>query len=90
MFDVTVNGKPYQELHVDGGAFAQAFLYPPSLLRQHQERMRKKQQIVPAVAYIIRNGRFDSEWAQTERRTMGHGIPCDLDSDHGQRVQRQS
>jgi hypothetical protein len=23
-----VDGKPYQEMHVDGGAFAQAFLYP--------------------------------------------------------------
>ena len=28
MFDVTLDGKPYQEMHVDGGAFAQAFLYP--------------------------------------------------------------
>ena len=71
MFDVTVNGKPYQELHVDGGAFAQVFLWPHSVLRQRQERMRNGQQIVPATAYIIRNGRLDSEWGQTERRTMG-------------------
>ena len=71
MFDVTVNGKPYQELHVDGGAFAQAFLWPHSVLRQRQERIRNGQQIVPATAYIIRNGRLDSEWGQTERRTMG-------------------
>ena len=28
MFDVTLDGKPYQEMHVDGGAVAQAFLYP--------------------------------------------------------------
>ena len=28
LFDVTLDGKPYQELHVDGGAFAQVFLYP--------------------------------------------------------------
>ena len=28
MFDVTLDGEAYQEMHVDGGAFAQAFLYP--------------------------------------------------------------
>ena len=29
MFDVTLDGERHQEMHVDGGAFAQAFLYPP-------------------------------------------------------------
>ena len=33
MFDVTLDGTAYQELHVDGGAFAQAFLYPSGLTR---------------------------------------------------------
>jgi predicted acylesterase/phospholipase RssA len=28
MFDVTLDGASYQEMHVDGGGFAQAFLYP--------------------------------------------------------------
>ncbi len=31
LFDVEVNGKHYQELHVDGGAIAQMFLYPPAI-----------------------------------------------------------
>jgi hypothetical protein len=31
MVTVEVDGKPYQEMHVDGGASAQVFLYPPSL-----------------------------------------------------------
>ena len=31
MIDVEIDGKPYQEMHVDGGAKAQVFLYPPSL-----------------------------------------------------------
>ena len=31
MIDVTANGKPYQEMHVDGGAMAQVFIYPPAL-----------------------------------------------------------
>jgi hypothetical protein len=33
MFDVTLDGKPYQEMHLDGGAFVQAFLYPAGLTR---------------------------------------------------------
>jgi predicted patatin/cPLA2 family phospholipase len=71
MFDVTVDGKPYQELHVDGGAFAQAFLYPPSATRQRQERLRRRKQVISATAYIIRNGRLDPDWETVERRTMG-------------------
>ena len=31
MIDVEVNGKKHQEMHVDGGASAQVFVYPPSL-----------------------------------------------------------
>ena len=70
MFDVTLDGKPYQEMHVDGGAFAQTFLYPVALTRQRRARMANGQPVVPAVAYVIRNGRLDPEWATTERRTM--------------------
>ena len=71
MFDVTLDGKPYQEMHVDGGAFAQAFLYPAGLTRQRRARMARGQLVVPATAYVIRNGRLDPEWATTERSTMG-------------------
>jgi hypothetical protein len=35
-FDVTVNGVAYQEMHVDGGAFAQAFLYPAAVTRERR------------------------------------------------------
>jgi len=71
MFDVTLDGTSYQEMHVDGGAFAQAFLYPAGLTRQRRVRMTNGQFVVPAVAYVIRNGRLDAEWASTERSTMG-------------------
>jgi len=70
MFDVTLDGKPYQEMHVDGGAFAQAFLYTAALTRQRRARMAGGQVVVPAVAYVIRNGRLDPEWATTERNTL--------------------
>jgi len=69
MIDVEVDGKPYQEMHVDGGAIAQVFLYPPTVRvaeqsrRHHFTRERR--------AYIIRNGRLDSEWNEVERTTLG-------------------
>jgi predicted acylesterase/phospholipase RssA len=71
MFDVTLDGVPYQEMHVDGGAFAQTFLYPAGLTRQRRLRMAGGKSVVPARAFVIRNGRLDPEWATTERRTLG-------------------
>jgi predicted acylesterase/phospholipase RssA len=70
MFDVALDGISYQEMHVDGGAFAQAFLYPAGLTRQRRARMTNGQVVVPAVAYVIRNGRLDPDWSSTERKTL--------------------
>lgn len=68
MIDVTVNGKRYQEMHVDGGATEQVFIYPP---RFHLKEIaaangydRKR------TLYIIRNDRLDAEWANVHRRTL--------------------
>jgi predicted acylesterase/phospholipase RssA len=71
LFDVTLDGVAYQEMHVDGGAFAQAFLYPAGVTRQRRARMAGGQRIIPATAFVIRNGRLDAEWADTQRSTMG-------------------
>src|SRR5262249_41698843 len=62
LIDVEVGGKKYQELHVDGGAIAQLFLYPPSLDISAIKRERH--------AYVIRNARLDPDYAQSERRTI--------------------
>ena len=63
MIDVAANGKVYQEMHVDGGASTQVFVYPPSLnVRSGVKRERR--------LYVIRNARLDPDWAQVERRTM--------------------
>jgi predicted acylesterase/phospholipase RssA len=68
MIDVEINGQPFQEMHVDGGASAQVFVYPPSLdikamgRKTGIERERR--------VYVIRNSRLDPEWAQVERSTM--------------------
>lgn len=68
LIDVEAGGKTYQEMHVDGGAIAQVFVYPPSL-------ELKKLSLAKGVSrerrlYIIRNARLDPDWAQVERRTM--------------------
>ncbi len=62
LIDVELDGKKHQEMHVDGGAMAQLFLYPPSLHVGNYPRGR--------TAYIIRNARLDPEWAETEPRTL--------------------
>lgn len=68
MIDVEVNGKPYQEMHVDGGAMAQVFLYPPrmfDLIRQQGVKVPSRERNV----YIIRNARLDPDWASVDRLT---------------------
>lgn len=71
MFEVTMDGKTYQEMHVDGGAFAQTFLYPPSITNARRQLMQEGKRVLSLTAYIIRNGRLDPEWAAVERRTLG-------------------
>jgi predicted acylesterase/phospholipase RssA len=68
LIDVEAGGKTYQEMHVDGGAIAQVFVYPSSL-------ELKKLSLAKGVSrerrlYVIRNARLDPDWAQVERRTM--------------------
>jgi predicted acylesterase/phospholipase RssA len=71
LFDVSLDGVAYQELHVDGGAFNQAFLYPVGVTRQRRARMAAGKSVPPARAFVIRNGRLDPQWADTRRSTLG-------------------
>ena len=68
LIDVEVNSQPYQEMHVDGGAMAQVFVYPPSLDLKAMERKSGNQRA--RRVYVIRNSRLDPDWAQVERRAM--------------------
>ena len=70
LFDVTLEGAPHQELHVDGGAMAQAFLYPTAVTAIRRERMARRLPVQPIRAWVIRNARLDANWAATSRRTM--------------------
>jgi len=62
--DVEIDGKKYQEMHVDGGAIAQLFLYPPSIDLSTSSVRRQR------AAYIIRNAKLDPDYAASERRTL--------------------
>ncbi len=69
MFDVEVDGQPYQEMHVDGGVMAQVFVYPTSLeLDEATEYFGFAP--VERRLYIIRNARLDPEWAAVDRQTI--------------------
>jgi hypothetical protein len=62
MFDVDYDGKHYQELHVDGGAVAQSFLYTPGVHLKQTGRKR--------VAYIIRNSRLLPTPEKVDKQTI--------------------
>src|SRR5262245_48345013 len=68
LIDVEADGQKYQEMHVDGGAMSQVFVYPigldfEALAREHNASRER-------TLYVIRNARLDPEWAQIERKTL--------------------
>jgi len=75
MIRVEVDGTPYEEMHVDGGASAQVFLYPPSMpgvAHSMGVEMTRAGRV-----YIIRNSTLGATWSRIERRTIsiaGHAI----------------
>jgi hypothetical protein len=63
LVDVEAGGQRFQEMHVDGGAIAQMFLYPPSIGLQVSSKTIARERH----AYLIRNSRLDPDWAAVER-----------------------
>jgi predicted acylesterase/phospholipase RssA len=66
MIDVDVQGKRFQEMHVDGGVMTQVFLFPPAFFqgltanRSDNERERH--------VYVIRNGqRWPRNFGQVDK-----------------------
>lgn len=68
-FDVEINGKKYQEMHVDGGAVSQILTAPTKLdfakIKQEVGVKRKSFD-----TYIIRNARLHPDWGETTRHTL--------------------
>ena len=68
MFEVEANGQRYEEMHVDGSAAAQVFVYWSGLqlkkaFVEHGAQRERK-------IYILCNARLDPEWGEVERRTL--------------------
>jgi hypothetical protein len=69
MIDVEIDGKRFQEMHVDGGVITQVFLYPRRILIELQ-RVTGRPYRRELHAYVIRNGKLEPEWSDTERHTL--------------------
>lgn len=68
MIDTKFKGETYQEMHVDGGAISQVFVYPPSInlkTLSREERGQRKRTL-----YVLMNARLDPEWFETERKAI--------------------
>jgi predicted acylesterase/phospholipase RssA len=67
MIDVKVDGRRYQEMHVDGGVMTQVFVAPPTLVQELNSPTgpyaRERH------VYVIRNGSVEPRWLSVERRT---------------------
>jgi predicted acylesterase/phospholipase RssA len=67
MFDVNVDGVAHQEMHVDGGAITQTFLYPATVpvgkLNAAAGRRAR-------TAYIVRNGHLREDWTEVEKSSI--------------------
>jgi predicted acylesterase/phospholipase RssA len=72
MLDVEVDGRRFQEMHVDGGVISQVFLYPAQLLQEFSA-ITGKPLAREIHTYVIRNGRLEPAWSNTRRRTLDIG-----------------
>jgi hypothetical protein len=71
MIDVNIDGQRFQEMHVDGGTVAQAFMYPSSFsLRRFANRTPRPGPRSGHSVHIIRNGRFARPEANIERQMV--------------------
>lgn len=69
MFDVSYQGRQYQEMHVDGGVSRQVFLYPASLF--HESGAYRFLEGRKREAYLIRNAVLsDDSFKTVERKTL--------------------
>lgn len=72
MIDVEVDGKQYQEMHVDGGVITQVFLYPPTTVMALSKASGVPMRLGRRF-YVIRNGTLEPQWSGTKRRTLSIG-----------------
>jgi len=66
IIDVTADGKPYDEMHVDGGVTEQVFLYPAS--DNWRELLEELNYTGTPKAYVVRNARIRPDYTITRRK----------------------
>lgn len=66
VIDVEVDGKTYDEMHVDGGTGSQVFVYPASV--DWKEITRKLKVIGTPEIYVIRNSFLEPDYRGVKRR----------------------
>ena len=67
MIDVELDGKRFQEMHVDGGVMRQVFLLPRVYFQELKDQGTYVQR--ERHVFVIRNGRINPQWAPTVRRS---------------------
>jgi predicted acylesterase/phospholipase RssA len=65
LIDVQYEDRRYQEMHVDGGAATQVFLYPAAL--DARSLADPSAEPRPRTVWVVRNGRLDVEGASVNR-----------------------
>ncbi|WP_207538169.1 patatin-like phospholipase family protein [Sabulicella rubraurantiaca] len=68
LVEVEADGRPYQEMHVDGGSVAHLFLYPATLTSGRD--LRRGALARTRRVYVIRNARLDPEWSAVRRNVF--------------------
>lgn len=63
LIDVELDGQRFQEMHVDGGAASQVFLYPPSISFRRARPARR-------TVWVIRHDRLDPDWQTVQRDVL--------------------
>ena len=66
--EVTINGKAYDELHVDGGTTREVFISPLQVPLRQFDVFYKRPPI--RKIYVVKNGRGRPRFAQVEQRTL--------------------
>ena len=67
LMQVEADGASYDEMHVDGGAASQVFLYPPSLnIKSLLQELQLKQREISV--YVIRNSLLTPNWTTVAPR----------------------
>jgi predicted acylesterase/phospholipase RssA len=90
MLDVMVDGEAKQEMHVDGGAFAQAFLYPASVGTARRDRLRRGTAAQGRAGLRHPQCTARSRMGECGTPHAGHRRARHLHHDRGQRLQRRA